>query len=117
VLHGLWLLLCASSVPWLLERIPTAALAAVLVYTGAKLANPRAILGLIPYGKSEALIYLITVVVIVAADLLTGVLTGIGLSALKLLHTCSRLSVHFNHTPDNNRADLVLGGAATFLRL
>ncbi len=117
ILHGFWLLVCALQFPWLLERIPTASLAGVLVYTGCKLVNPGAIRGLLPYGRGEVFIYIVTVAVIVAADLLTGVLVGMGLSMAKLLYTCSRLSVRVECEPESRRAELILRGAATFLRL
>ena len=47
------------------------------------------------YGWGEVAIYFITVGTIVGTDLLTGVLTGIGLSAVKLLYTFSHLVVQF----------------------
>src|SRR5687767_15919283 len=36
VLHGAWLLLFVSALPFVLELVPTASLAAVLVFTGYK---------------------------------------------------------------------------------
>ena len=52
-----------------------------------------------------------------ATDLLTGVLVGIGLSIAKLLYACTRLSVQVRSEPECGRTELVLRGAATFLRL
>ena len=54
---------------------------------------------------------------IVCTDLLTGVLTGIALSALKLLHTFSHLHVDLQIDEPNRKAVLNLEGAATFVRL
>lgn len=118
ILHGLWLLLFVSVFGFLLRQIPTACLAAILVYTGFKLVNIKDIRKLAIYGRSEVGIYLATVVTIVATDLLTGVLVGIGLAALKLLYTFSHLEAHLRH--DDDRGDvchLQLHGAATFVRL
>jgi MFS superfamily sulfate permease-like transporter len=117
ILHGCWLLVFVCLFPFLLRWVPTAALAAILVYTGYKLINPKAIKTLWNYGKSELLIYVVTVVTIVATDLLTGVLVGIGLAAAKLLHTLTSLTIRVHEEPDDNRTVLSLRGAATFLRL
>ena len=52
-----------------------------------------------------------------AADLLTGVITGLVLSTLKLLSNFTRLSVRRIEVNDPKRSELYLEGAATFLRL
>src|SRR5262245_1537089 len=57
VLHGLWLLLFVAGLSFALRLIPTASLAAILVYTGYKLVNPRTIKSLFAYGQGEAAIY------------------------------------------------------------
>lgn len=63
-------------------------------------------------------IYAITVATIVFTDLLTGVITGIVLSALKLLYTFSHLQIKLKLPADGNgMAVLKLYGSATFLRL
>src|SRR5262249_16871707 len=69
------------------------------------------------YGRGEVLIYAATVITIVATDLLTGVLVGIGLALAKLIWTFSRLRIRLVEEPENGRSILYLRGAATFLRL
>ena len=93
ILHGVWLLIFVAVFPFVLRWIPTASLAAILVYTGFKLVNLKVIYELRKYGKSEVLIYVATVVAIVAFDLLTGVIVGFALAILKLLVTFSSLHV------------------------
>ena len=115
VMHGAWLLLLVSVFPHTLQLIPKCCLGAILVYTGYKLANPRSGLSLLRYGKSEFFIYMATLVMIVATDLLTGVLVGIGLSVVKLLYTFSHLVIHTEERGD--KVHLRLEGAATFMRL
>jgi MFS superfamily sulfate permease-like transporter len=117
ILHGVWLLLFASALPFTLLYVPVSVLAAVLVYTGYKLAYPKIVPSLLKFGKSEVFIYAVTVVTIVATNLLTGVLVGLGLSLLKLLYVFSHLVVRKEATPENNRVDLYLSGAATLVRL
>lgn len=118
ILHGIWLLIFVALLGHLLTIIPTAALAGILVYTGWKLINFKAIRELAEYGWSEVAIYLITIVAIVGTDLLTGVLVGIALSAVKLLYTFSHLEANLEtHPADPNIKVLHLDGAATFVRL
>jgi len=116
-LHGAWLLLFAAVLPFTLSYIPVASLAAVLVFTGWKLAYPKAVPDLLRFGKSEVAIYLITIVVIVASNLLEGVLIGLGLSILKLLQAFSHLEIRWDEDLVRNRVQLHLKGAATLIRL
>jgi MFS superfamily sulfate permease-like transporter len=117
ILHGLWLLVFVAVLPSTLSYIPVASLAAVLVFTGYKLAYPRALPELLKYGKSEAAIFFITVVMIVVTNLLAGVLTGLALSLLKLLQAFSQLKITWDDDTANNRIHLRLKGAATLIRL
>jgi MFS superfamily sulfate permease-like transporter len=117
ILHGLWLLIFASALPWTLSYIPISALAAVLVYTGYKLAYPKIVPTLKKYGISEVAIYFITIVTIVATNLLAGVVVGLVLSLLKLLYAFSHLEVEKTEDAGANRVDLRLKGAATLIRL
>jgi len=117
IMHGAWLLLFVCFLPFLLAYIPKSALGALLVYTGFKLLNPAQIKGLLKVGKSEAAIYLVTVIIIVAVDLLIGVMVGVGLSAAKLLYRFSHLEVDLVSDEIKHRYELRLRGAATFLRL
>lgn len=117
ILHGVWLLIFASALPWTLSYIPISALAAVLVYTGYKLAYPKIVPTLKKYGTSEVLIYFVTIATIVATNLLAGVVTGLVLSLLKLLYAFSHLEVEKTEDASRNRVDLRLKGAATLIRL
>jgi MFS superfamily sulfate permease-like transporter len=115
ILHGVWLLIFASLLPYTLNYIPISALAAVLVYTGYKLAYPKIVPTLRKFGTSEVAIYFITIATIVATNLLAGVLVGLVLSLLKLLYAFSHLEVRKEEKGD--RVDLHLKGAATLIRL
>jgi MFS superfamily sulfate permease-like transporter len=117
VLHGVWLLVFVCLFPALLRVVPTASLAAILVYTGCKLVDVKAIRTLARYGKSEVLIYAGTVIVIVAVDLLTGVVVGFALSVIKLVITFSHLHIDLVDDPEQQRTVLFLEGTATFIRL
>lgn len=117
IIHGAWLLLFVVFLPQLLTYIPKSALGALLVFTGFKLLNPAQIRELWKVGKSEAFIYLTTMVLIVSVDLLVGVAVGVALSGAKLLHHFTHLEVKLEADEENHRYELRLKGAATFLRL
>jgi MFS superfamily sulfate permease-like transporter len=117
ILHGFWILVVVMFLPWLLSFVPVACLAGILVYTGFKLIDLHAVRNLWRVGKGEAFICLATFAVIVAEDLLTGVLVGVALSGVKLLFTFSRLKVRMESDTAQKRTTLLLEGAATFLRL
>jgi MFS superfamily sulfate permease-like transporter len=117
ILHGLWLLLFVSFLPFALRLIPTASLGAVLVFTGYKLLNVKAIKELAQQGRDEVAIYAATLGMIVATNLLTGVLVGVGLAIAKLLYTTQNLDAYFAHDPGNGKLTLHLSGIATFVSL
>ena len=115
ILHGAWLLLFVVALPFVLSYIPRAALGALLVHIGIKLVNIKQIRQLWQTSRGEAMIYAVTLLVIVCEDLLVGVVVGIMLSAAKLLHRFSHLEL--NMTVEEGETTLDMEGAATFLRL
>ncbi len=115
ILHGVWLLLFVVAFPTLLKQIPTAVLAALLVYTGYKLLNISEIKAIAKQSKTEVLILLATMATIVAVDLLTGVLAGIALSILKILYVFCKIDIVKEE--EEEQVTLNLHGAATFLSL
>lgn len=117
ILHGFWLLGAIALLPWLLSHIPSAALAAILVYTGYKLVNIAQIRKLAKFGRMELVIYFATVIGIVSIDLLSGVVIGLLLSLGKLIYTFAHLQTRFVRSEDGKRSDLYLKGSATFLGL
>jgi MFS superfamily sulfate permease-like transporter len=117
ILHGLWLLLFVLLLPGLLKLIPTACLAGILVYTGYTLVDVKEAKRLYKESRSEFLIYLITLVTVVSADLLTGVILGVVLSAVKLLWRFSHLKIRMAMDPEESHTVMRLEGAATFIRL
>lgn len=75
--HGAFLLAFIVVAPWLLHRIPTAALAAMLVYTGIRLASPKEFQHAWKIGPEQLVIFATTTIVTLATDLLVGVVVGI----------------------------------------
>jgi MFS superfamily sulfate permease-like transporter len=117
ILHGGWLLLAVVAFPFVLNEIPTAVLAAILVYTGYKLVNVAQIRKIAEFGRQELAIYFVTLIGVVAIDLLTGVILGFVLATLKLVYTFSHLSIEVTHDAETNRSDVWMTGSATFFSI
>ncbi|MBA3855391.1 MAG: SulP family inorganic anion transporter [Cyanobacteria bacterium PR.3.49] len=115
ILHGFWLLIAAVAIPGLLRMVPVATLAALLLFTGCKLVDTKAIKKLWNFGPRLVGIYAITAIAIVTTDLLVGVLLGVVLSIAKLVYTMTRLNVSIESL--EGKTVLHLRGAATFLSL
>jgi MFS superfamily sulfate permease-like transporter len=87
ILHGMLLVLCVVSVPQWLNEIPLSALAAILITTGFKLASPALFRQMWGEGTRQFLPFMMTIAAIVVTDLLVGVLIGLGISILFILHS------------------------------
>ena len=82
--HGKFLLMFVALVPQLIHRIPLSALAAMLVYTGFRLASPREFINVFRIGSEQLLIFVATIVAVLATDLLIGV--GVGILLKFMIH-------------------------------
>ncbi len=90
--HGLFLLGFVALLPMLIHRIPLAALAAMLVYTGFRLASPKEFLNVYRIGREQLVIFVVTVVAVLATDLLIGIAIGIGVKFL--IHVYNGVPLH-----------------------
>lgn len=77
ILHGLWLLLSVALVPFVLNLIPLAALAAVLIATGYKLAQPALFAARFRQGWAQFVPFVVTIAAILFTDLLVGIVIGL----------------------------------------
>ncbi|MFM8255950.1 MAG: SulP family inorganic anion transporter [Bacteroidota bacterium] len=87
IYHGTLLLLCVAFIPFLLNQIPKSALAAVLIFTGYKLAKPSLFVSFYKKGWNQFLPFVGTILAILATDLLKGVLIGIGIAIIFIIRT------------------------------
>jgi MFS superfamily sulfate permease-like transporter len=78
--HGLFLLLAVLLVPFLLNKIPYASLAAILLITGYNLTKPKLFRNMWSLGRKQFIPFLITILVILSTDLLIGVSIGLLIS-------------------------------------
>ncbi|MCA9071819.1 MAG: SulP family inorganic anion transporter, partial [Planctomycetaceae bacterium] len=90
--HGVFLLVCVALIPTILHLIPLAALAAMLVYTGYRLAHPTEFLHVYHIGREQLAIFVTTLVAVLATDLLIGI--GIGIALKMLIHISNGVPVN-----------------------
>jgi MFS superfamily sulfate permease-like transporter len=115
--HGVLLLVAVLAVPGLMAHIPLAALAAVLIHTGFGLAHPSRFLAARRIGRSYLLPMVVTVVGVVATDLMVGVAIGLVASALVTLWANARhgLDVVFDSSDGAHRIQVRLAPTVSFV--
>ena len=80
--HGLFLLLAVVFAAGFIEMIPNAALAAMLIFVGFKLAHPKEFQHMLHLGKQQLAVFITTILVTISTDLLIGVGSGIVLEMI-----------------------------------
>ena len=93
IYHGVLMLGSVAFIPFFLNRIPNAALAAILIYTGYKLAKPSLFRAFYKKGWDQFLPFVITIVAILLTDLLKGVLVGIGVGLFFVIRSNFKTAV------------------------
>jgi len=83
--HGLFLLLAILFVPFLLNKIPYASLAAILLITGYNLTKPKLYRNMWSLGRKQFIPFVITILVILLTDLLVGVCIGLLISVYYII--------------------------------
>jgi len=86
ILHGVWILVSIATIPWLLNKIPLATLAAVLFVVGYKLAKPTLFRQMYRHGWEQFVPFVATVAGILATDLLRGIGIGMAVAVVVVLH-------------------------------
>lgn len=85
IIHGVLLLISVLAVPVILNKIPLATLATILILVGYKLAKPATFVHFWEKGKYQFIPFIATLVAVVTTDLLKGVLLGILISIIFIL--------------------------------
>ena len=110
VFHGALLLICAFTIPNLLNKIPLASLAAILIFTGYKLASFHVFKDMYARGIPQFVPFIATVSAIVLTDLLLGIAIGMVVSLFFILSSGFRNPFGFvknsHHTGELIRLEL-----------
>lgn len=75
--HGVFLLIAMILLIPIIEKIPNAALASMLIFAGFRLAAPKEFIHTFHIGKEQLAIFLVTIIVTLLEDLLLGIAAGI----------------------------------------
>ena len=87
ILHGVLLLLAVLVLPGVLNQIPLATLAAILLVVGYKLAKPALFVSMYKLGWYQFVPFMVTIIGILLTDLLVGIGLGMGVAVFFLLLT------------------------------
>lgn len=117
--HGMFLLIFVALFPRLIHEIPLSSLAALLVFTGFRLASPKEFAKTLQVGLDNFAVFVITILGVLATDLLVGV--AIGIVAELLIHLVRGLkpnhifsiAYHVNQT-DADTYHIAVSGSAVF---
>jgi MFS superfamily sulfate permease-like transporter len=97
VFHGIFLFVFVAFFPTLIHQIPLSALAAMLIFTGYRLASPKEFYKTYKIGKEQLVIFLITIIMTLATDLLIGIASGIVVKII--MHLLNGLPVKYMFKP------------------
>ena len=112
--HGLFLLVAVLFAVPVIEMIPNAALAAMLTFVGFRLTHPREYIHMWHIGKEQFAVFLVTVVLTLATDLLVGVGGGIVLNIIFVLIKGHKFGNLFKARYTEQTGTLFLKGELSF---
>ncbi|HAT2071017.1 TPA: bifunctional SulP family inorganic anion transporter/carbonic anhydrase [Legionella pneumophila] len=117
VLHGFFILFAVMLIPGALNKIPLSSLAAILIYTGYKLNKPAIYINIFSQGSDRFIPFIVTVISIIAFNLLAGILIGLAISLFYILKSNSqaRIDIIKEIYPNGSTYRLMLPQQMTFL--
>ncbi len=102
IFHGILIFVCVAFLPELLNLIPKAALAAILIFTGYKLAKISIFKDYYKRGWEQFMPFIITITAIVFTDLLKGVLIGIAAGIFYIIRSNFRSAIFVTETDNKH---------------
>jgi len=101
LLHGVLLVVCGLYFSQLLNAIPLASLAAVLLYTGYKLATPRLFIEQLRMGAQQFVPFIVTIIGIIVFGMLAGIGLGIATQILYSVYKSHRNALQLSRYDDH----------------
>ena len=117
LIHGILILIAAMLIPNIMNMIPLASLAAILLVVGYKLAKPSLFKEMYGKGWSQFIPFVVTVVAIVLTDLLIGIGIGMAVAIFNILmnNLKNPYVLKTTHDDQDKHYRIVLSEQVTFL--
>lgn len=117
IFHGIFLLVAVLFIPALLNKIPLATLAVILILIGYKLASPKVFRHMWRSGYAQFIPFAVTIIAVVGTNLLKGVGIGFAVSILFILRGNMKLAYYFHKEAhhDGARIRIKLAQEVSFL--
>lgn len=103
IYHGFWLLLSLLFIPGLINLIPLSCLAAILIFTGYKLAKLELFKKMWANGRDQFVPFIVTILAVVFTDLLKGVAIGMMVGVFYILRTNLRNPCFYKIESNGNK--------------
>jgi MFS superfamily sulfate permease-like transporter len=104
-----------------IEMIPNAALAAMLIFAGYRLAAPKEFISTYKIGTEQFAIFLVTIIITLAEDLLLGIAAGILLKIIFHMFNGAQFNslfkAEYKLTEKNGEIHIAVTGSAIFSNL
>lgn len=119
IIHGTLLLICVATIPFILNMIPKAALAAILIFTGYKLCRPSMFKRMWHSGFTQFIPFVVTVILVVLPmfGLLKGVAIGVVISIIFMLRENMNIPYYYHRSrySNNDLIKITLAQEVSFL--
>ncbi|CAM2941925.1 bifunctional SulP family inorganic anion transporter/carbonic anhydrase [Legionella worsleiensis] len=117
ILHGAFILFAVMLVPGALNKIPLSSLASILIFTGYKLNKPSIYKNIYAQGSDRFIPFIVTIISIIAFNLLAGILIGLAISLFNILKSNSqaRIDIIKEIYPNGITSRIILPQQMTFL--
>ena len=102
IIHGFWIFACVAAIPFLLNLIPLASLACVLLLTGYKLCKPTHFMDMKKRGWDQLFVFSSTIIAILATDLLKGIFVGIFIALIVEFNKFRKNPYTISHESDKS---------------
>ncbi len=115
IIHGIFLVGFILAIPGVLNLIPRATLAAILLLIGWKLASPKSMIQMVKSGWEQFVPFFVVIIVMLLTDLLMGVGAGLAVAFLIILYKNFQMSFFVKDDEENGKIKISLSQHTTFL--